>query len=159
MNDFSNQMPEILTEEEAANRAAMIKASSDVAFAVNEMKLQLETLGWSSSEQAALMLFNTMLQTSFAAQMDQQRNKAKEEHKSKLDRVLERAQELASDRGFPESDVNLTCFNMIFNNGDRERAAAVWEDFYGEGTRGVMITVAGKAMKEIEQEEESKGNG
>lgn len=157
-------LPPLLTEEEAERKANMIKAASEVAEAVDEMKKNLESRGWSLAEQAALTLFNTMLMTAFGEQMKNRHGDNKKRLEDIEERIKKRAVKLAKDTGFLRTkgseDVLITCMEMIIKNQEQQ-AGAVWESFHGEGTKGVLFSIAVKARddiaKEIEKEEELRG--
>lgn len=151
-----NDLPEILTEEEAERKAAMIKSAREVAEAANEMKVQLERLGWNIAEQAALTLFNTLLMTAFSEQMKNAGDKAEQRQKEFRERFLARAVELARQRGFTGDDVTKTCLQMLMDGKPEQQAIAVWEDFYGEGSGGVLFAIIKKTETEVKPDDEEK---
>jgi hypothetical protein len=158
------ELPELLTEEEAERKAAMIKAAREVAEAVNEMKINLESLGWSMAEQASLTLFNTMMMTSFSKSFEEREKTVQKKVEDIKVRIQERAIELAEKRGFGATnesrEVVNTCITMLLAGRDENQVGAVWEDFYGEGTKGVLCAVLIKArdevQAEVQKEEESQ---
>lgn len=151
-----NDMPQILTEEEAERKIAMIKAAGEVSEAVNEMKVKLEGLGWNMAEQAALTLFNTLLMTAFSEQMkhrEDEREKAEKDYKK---RFIREVISLANERGFTQDDITETCVTMIIDNKPEAQVAAVWEDYYGEGTKGVLFSIVHRVNRELADELEQK---
>lgn len=150
-----DELPPLLTEEEAERKAAMMKAAAEVAEAVDEMKRNLEARGWSLAEQAALTLFNTMLMTAFGEQMKSRFQGAEKKLEQVKERIELRAFELAQKRGFADGgeavEVLKTCMQMIMDDKEAQ-ARSVWEDFHGEGTAGVLVTVAKRARDEIAEE-------
>jgi hypothetical protein len=151
-------MPEVMTEEDAERKAAMIRSATEVADAVDELKKNLENKGWSQAEMAALTLFNTMLQTSFAESMKDRHKEAHKKVEDIQERIKIKSIELAKERGFgtgeavdPATDVLRTCIQMIME-GREIQAGAVFEDFFGMGTKGVLHSIALKARDDIAKE-------
>lgn len=156
------ELPEILTEEEAERKVSMMKAASEVADAVDELKKNLEEKGWSLAEQAALTLFNTMLMTSFGEMMKSQQKDAKKKFEDVRERIQQRVVELTIKAGFLRDehdrqsiDVLKSCVELIMD-GHEERAGAVWDSYFGQNTRGVLFSIAVKARDEVAAEIEDE---
>lgn len=153
MTNEDFEMPPLLTAEEAERKAAMLKATEEVAEAADSLKTELERRGWSLAEQAALTLFNTLLMTAFGEEMKQKQDGRDQEVKSLKERSLDRAVSIAVERGFKAEDVTRTCVGMLLEGRPEEQAGAIWEDYYGEGSKGVLFSILVRTSKELEEED------
>lgn len=165
MNDMN--MPPLMTEEEAEAKIAMMKATEQVAEAVDGLKKNLEDRGWNPAEAAhtSTVLFNTLLMTSFN---EAYKNKADEQEKKlegAKERMIQYAVDLMKERGFAQTDgaedVTRTAVQMLIEGKPEAQAAAVFEDFFGDGTKGVLFAVTMRARDRIKEElnEEEKRRG
>lgn len=157
---MTDEMPQIMTEEEAEKKVSIMKAAREVADSVDELKKQLENKGWSQAEMAALTLFNTLLMTSFSEQYKDtagDRKKKIEEFKDRLEKkILERLTTNGFAKGHDGREIATTCVKMLIDGKDENQVGAVWEDFYGEGTKGVLFSAVVKSRNELDAEIEKE---
>lgn len=152
-----DNFPQMLTEEEAEQKANMMKASREVAEAVTELRDELVKSNWNIAEQAALTLFNTMLMTAFGEGMRQSADKRKEAQKEFRAEIEERALKQLKKRGFGDTEINKSCISMLLDHRPEAQVGAVWEDFYGDGTKGVLFAAVKKVNDDYAEELEKKG--